>query len=109
MGNAFIPYQGSRGTAPLFNTPDPMEKVIPAMSQAQSAYGQMQPRTQTPGHSVGGAITGAMGGAGVAAAASSAGLFGSATLPAIMGGAALAGPAGLALGAGVGMLGYLLS
>ena len=100
MGNSFIPYQGSRrGIGSPYDIPNPMDKVMPGMSQAASTASNMQQKTETPGRSIGGALTGALGGAGVAGALGGAGMLPLAAM----------GPVGLGVGAGLGALAYLLS
>ena len=95
-------FKEDKTMALLYNLPGHDQKAWQREGAAINAAGAMRPGQTTtttgPGKTVGGAI---MGGAGGATLAS--------TLGASMTGAGLAGPAGLALGAAIGIGSYLLS
>jgi len=84
---------------------NPMDQASQAMGQAANSFGSMTqdiPANRDPGPSFGGAIGAAAGGAGLASA------MGASFAPAA-GASMMAGPVGLAVGAGVGLLSYLFS
>ena len=84
---------------------NPMDQASQAMGQAAGSFGSMMkdiPANRDPGPSAGGAIGAAAGGVQLASA------MGASMSPAV-GASMMAGPAGLAVGAGVGLLSYLFS
>lgn len=83
----------------MYQVPDMLNRSMQQMDRAAGTYGQMQRKMEPPKKTAGGAV-GAAAGMGMAGAmAAKEGLLW----------AGAGGPAGLALGAGLGLASYLLS
>lgn len=88
----------------LYEVSNPVNRAMEALGKAGASYGSMMRKNEPPGKTAGGALQNAMGGTMAAASVGS-----MMAAPGAMGLAAVGGPVTLGIGAGVGLLAYLLS